>query len=237
MGMYDYLVCRHPLPATPPFVANQQYQSKSLDCRMAVYEIGDDGQLRQCGRGAFETEFDLAPIPFHGVLEFYHNNSSLTAYGMRFTPDGEDYESVTYEATFVDGIVREIVETARETKLALSRELYQQLDGLFQDDKPVIRESEPDVGAAMYVLWGSLDPRNLDGYPVKLIAKTSRDWAFVGDDDKIETIDPSQLGNCLFHSEIDAKAQRGWENQLWDRKTAYCKELLQTKRLELGMDC
>jgi hypothetical protein len=231
MGMYDYLVCRCPLPGIPPFAANQQYQSKSLDCEMAEYEIGDDGKLRQCGRGAFQTEFDSAPIPFDGVLEFYHSNWAVAAYGMTFTPGGEDYESVTYEATFVDGRVQQIVETEREHKQALSREVYQQVNTMFEDDKPTIIETAPEIGAEMYVLWGSID-RSLDGYPVKLVAKTSRDWAFAGPDDRIETIHPAQLGNCLFHSEADAKAQRRWEHQLWDRQTEYCNELLQTKKQE-----
>lgn len=229
MGMYDYIVCSYPLPGKSPFATNQQYQSKSLDCQMAVYEIGEDGQLRQYERGAFETEFDTAPIPFQGVLEFYHSNWSSAAYGMIFTPDGEDYESVTYEVTFVNGMVQKIVETERKRTPSLSREVYQRLETLFQDDKPVIDDSEPEVGTEMYVLWGSID-RNLDGYPVKLVAKTSRAWAFVGPDDKMEMIDPSQLGNCLFHSEADAKAQRSWEFRLWDRKTEYCNELLQAKK-------
>lgn len=164
---------------------------------------------------------------FDGVIEFYHSNWSSMAYGMVFTTDGEDYESVTYEAMFVDGVVKKVAETERERKHSLSSEVYRQLDAMFQEDKPVIDESEPDVGAEMYVLWGSIN-RKLDGYPAKLIAKTSRDWAFVGRHDKIETIDPSQLGNCLFHSEADAKAQRSWEHRLWDRKSEYCKQMLQS---------
>lgn len=231
MGMYDYIICRYPLPTTPPLwwaSDDQQYQSKSLDCRMADYEIGKDGRLRQCGPGFLESEFDSAPIPFHGVLEFYHSNWSSMAYGMTFTPDGADHESVTYEATFVDGVVTAIAETERTREPSLSREVYESLGSMFQEDEPTIDTSEPEVGAEMYVLWGSVD-RELEGYPAKLIAKTSRDWAFVGRHDKIETIDPSQLGNCLFHSEADAKARRTWEHRLWDRKTEYCKQLLEQK--------
>lgn len=231
MGMYDYVVCRYPLPTAPPSWAtdDQQYQSKSLDCRMAVYEIGEDGRLRQCEAGAFESKFDDAPIPFHGVLEFYHSNWCAAAYGMVFTPDGADHESVTYEATLVDGLVEGIVETERTREPSLSREIYQQLDAMFQGDKPVIDESEPEIGADMYVLWGSINRDLSRGYPAKLIAKTSRDWAFVGRNDKIETIDPHQLGNCLFHTKADAEAQRTWEHQLWDRKTEHCKELIAQK--------
>lgn len=263
MGMYDYIVCRYPLPTVPPSwtTVDQQYQSKSLDCEMDIYEIRDDGSLwveeydieDQSERTKWKTEHpgeelpkELAEDPlsglmgcmsrvskrwvqrhFDGVIEFYHSNWCAAAYGMVFTHGGEDFESVTYEASFVGGACTEIVETERERKPSLSREVYEQMGTMFQEDKPVIDESEPEVGAEMYALWGSID-RKLDGYPVKLIAKTSRDWAFVGLNDAIETIHPSQLGNCLFHSEADAKAQRAWEHRLWDRQAEHCNELLQS---------
>ena len=267
MGMYDYIACRYPLPTTAPeFVKSDdhQYQSKSLDCRMDVYEIRDDGTLwleeydveDQSERAKWRAEHPGKDLPkeladdslsgligcmsrvnerwvqehFDGVIEFYDGNTCVGAYGQSFTPNGEDREWVSYEATFLNGTLQQIRETERERELALSREVYHQLETMFQEDKPVINLSEPEVGAEMYVLWGSID-RRLDGYLAKLIAKTSRDWAFVGRNDKIETIDSSQLGNCLFHSEADAKARRSWEHQLWDRKTEYCNELLRTKSL------
>lgn len=259
MGMYDEVVCRYPLPGTPPSwaTADHRYQSKSLECGMDLYEIRDDGSLwveeydveDRSERTKWKAEHPGEELPkelegllglagcmsrvntrwvqqhFDGVLEFYHSNWCAMAYGMVFTPNGEDFESVTYEAKFVDGVCKEIVETERERKPSLSREVYGQLENMFQEDGPVIDESEPEVGAEMYVLWGSID-RNLNGYPVKLVAKTSRDWAFIGRNDTIETIDPAQLGNCLFHSEADAKALRAWEHRLWDRKTEYCKDLI-----------
>jgi hypothetical protein len=167
---------------------------------------------------------------FEGTLEFYDSNACAGAYGMTFTPDGADYESVTYEAVFVQGALKEIVETERSREPALSITVYHQLDGMFEADKPTIDTSEPEVGAEMYVLWGSID-RKLNGYPVKLVAKTARDWAFAGRHDEIETIPPWQLGSCLFHTEADAKAQRTWQHRLWDRKTEYCKQLLESATL------
>lgn len=231
MGMFDEIICQYPLPSVPPSWAtpDQRYQSKSLDCQMAVYEIGEDGKLRQCQGGAFEHEFDATPISFAGALEFYHSNWCTAAYGLVFTPDGADLEDVTYQATFVDGTVKEIVETERKRTPSLSREVYHSLHGMFQEDKPVINETEPEVGVEMYVLWGSIDRDLSRGYPVRLIAKTSRDWVFTTKNDEAETIDPHQLGNILFHSKTDADAQRTWEHQLWDRKTEYCQSLIQAK--------
>lgn len=165
---------------------------------------------------------------FDGVIEFYDSNACAGAYGMTFTPDGADHESVTYEATFAGGVVTKIVETERSCEPSLSSDIYHQLDSMFQEDGPSIDMSEPEVGAEMYVLWGSID-RNREGYPARLIVKTKRDWAFTVKHDRIETIAPSQLGNCLFHSEADAKAQRGWEYKLWDKKSEYCNDLIKAK--------
>lgn len=265
MGMYDYIVCRYPLPTVvPEFIKSNDhhYQSKSLDCRMDVYEIRDDGTLWleeydvedqsehakwKAAHPGEKLPKELADDPisalagcmsrvnkrwvqqrFSGVIEFYDSNWCASAYEIDFTPDGSDHEGVTYEATFLDGAVVKIEETERSREPSLSVGVYHQLDSMFQEDEPVIDTAEPGVGAEMYVLWGSIN-RNLDGYTAKLVAKTSRDWAFVGRHEKIETIDPCQLGNCLFHSESDAKARRSWEHQLWDRKTEYCKELLRAK--------
>ena len=147
---------------------------------------------------------------------------------MTFTPDGADYASITYEARFVRGVLSEIVETERSREPALSVSVYYELNGKFEEDSPFIDTSEPEIGAEMYVLWGSID-RNKEGYPARLIAKTKHDWAFEGRHGRIETIPPSQLGNCLFHSETDAKAMRSWDHTIWDRKVEYCKRLLEAK--------
>jgi hypothetical protein len=264
MGMYDYVICRYPLPTLPPaFVksGDHQYQSKSLDCQMALYEIRDNGTLwledydieDQSDLAKWKTAHPGEELPkeltdhplsglagcmsrvnrrwvqipsFNGTVEFYDGNACVGAYGHSFTPNGEDREWVCYEAVFVNGALQQIRETEREHEPALSSEVYHKLDDMFPGDGPVIDMSEPEVGAEMYVLWDSID-RNRQGYPAKLIAKTERDWAFSVEHGKIETIDPHQLGNCLFHSEVDAKAQRSWEHLVWDRKTEYCKGLIQ----------
>lgn len=266
MGMYDEIICRYPLPTQPPgFIksTDHRYQSKSLECRMDVYEIRDDGTLwveeydieDQSERAKWKAAHPGEELPkeladdllsgfagcmsrvnkrwvqlsdFVGQVEFYDGNTCIGAYGHSFTPNGEDREWVSYEAVFLNGALQQIRETERECEPALSAEIYHQLEGMFKEDEPVIDMSQPEVGAEMYVLWGSID-RNKQGYPVKLIAKTSRDWAFVDGNDSIEKIDPHQLGNCLFHSEADAKAQRGWEHRVWDRKTEYCKQMIQAK--------
>jgi len=267
--MYDHIVCRYPLPTVPPAWAtpDYQYQTKSLGCRMDLYEIRDDGTLwieeydteDHSERAKWKAEHPNEELPqeladnplsgfvgcmsrvnkrwvqqrFHGVLEFYHSNWSSMSYGMTFTPDGCDHEGVTYEATFVDGILTTIVETECTREASLSSDIYHSLENMFQEDTPEIDKSEPEIGAEMYVLWGSINRDLSRGYPVRLIAKTAKDWAFEGHHNKIETIDPHQLGNCLFHSKADAEAQRTWEFQVWDRKTEYCKQLIQSNQAAL----
>src|SRR5690348_10030584 len=47
MGMFDEVICEHPLPGTPPdFIeAGHPFQTKDLDCAMDVYQITADGRL------------------------------------------------------------------------------------------------------------------------------------------------------------------------------------------------
>ena len=104
MGMYDLVICRYPLPGTPPdFCASldHQYQSKSLDCVMATHEITEAGELQQVGPGFLEKQDQPETVHFSGVLKFYDGNSTASAYGVSFTPNGEDREWVAYEATFL----------------------------------------------------------------------------------------------------------------------------------------
>ncbi len=153
MGMYDEIVCNYPLPTQSPFAI---YQTKSLDCMMGTYEIAEDGRLFQTD-GTFTGKLDPPElVELTGVVEFYNSNFAACAFGQTFTRDGEDFESVTYEATFHDGKVTAIVEIERERTPALSSEFYRQADVEIDKDAPQIDETEPEVGATLWRLWGGL---------------------------------------------------------------------------------
>lgn len=82
MGMFDYLICEHPLPDGD--MQKAVFQTKSLDSDLEYYRISGDGRLyRALGvigeLDPHEEEYDhLAglpewegPLPFHGEVTFY----------------------------------------------------------------------------------------------------------------------------------------------------------------------
>lgn len=225
MGMYDDIICRYPLPGEPPnFCAKEGYrfQSKSLDCFMATYEITEAGELLQTGEMYGNLE-KPEPVDFHGVLEFYTSNWAALAYGVRFTASGEDFESVTYEATFVNGKVQSIVETERERGPALARHLMDEIDALFDRDEPEVTMTEPEAGQSMYLQWGG----GSKGYPVTFLAKTPRDWVVADERGKVDTLHSSDLGRLLFHSKEESDRVKAWSEKVREQKIAYAKRLLE----------
>lgn len=78
MGMFDDITCERPLPG-PVKPPNQSFQTKDFDCYLDHYMITAEGTLVKDG----------APIPFHGLLNFY-----------TYTRDDWWFE---YEAKFTDG--------------------------------------------------------------------------------------------------------------------------------------
>jgi hypothetical protein len=47
MGMFDYIICRYPLPGKPPsFIdADHQFQTKDFDCYLDLYIVSETGKL------------------------------------------------------------------------------------------------------------------------------------------------------------------------------------------------
>jgi hypothetical protein len=221
MGMFDYIICRAELPGTPPaFVLHEghQFQSKDLDCVMGVYEITEDGKLRQVG-GFFGEGIDET---VEGTFSLYFYDSSLRAsYGdYSFTAAGEDWESVGYVAEFVEGEMKSLIETERERGRALPIAVmheYQRVEPDLQIDL-----SEPSVGAKMFLQWGG----QAEGYPVTLALKTERKWAVTTEEGDIETLHPSDFGRLLFHSREDSERTRVAFEDRRKREFEYYESLL-----------
>jgi hypothetical protein len=227
MGMYDNIICRYPLPGEPPsFCAKEghSFQSKSLDCLMGVYEITQAGGLLQTGNMYGDLE-KPEPVAFHGILEFYDSNWAALAYGVSFTANGEDFESVTYEATFVNGKVQSIAETEREREPALARSVYEGMDALFEKDEPEVTTTEPEVGQPMYLQWGGPSK----GYPVTLLAKTQLEWIVADARGRTDKLHPTDLGRLLFHSQEESDRMKAWGEKAREQKIAYAKRLLEGK--------
>jgi hypothetical protein len=107
MGMYDEIICDYPLPGTPPAFVNQGhvFQTKDWECDMSRYRIATDGTV------------DI--LDFTGTLDFYTTNVCGSAWGVTFTGDGADAESVEYRATFRESKVVSLVENCRDRQSAL----------------------------------------------------------------------------------------------------------------------
>lgn len=192
---------------------------------MAAYRITADGRLLQTAEmfGKLDKPED---VPFTGVVEFYNDNACASAFGHLFTRDGEDYESVAYEATFNKGMVTEIVETEHVREPALSSAFYREADEVIDKDAPKIDETEPEVGAQLWRLWGGFDSKP---YPATLVVKTAVEWALTDERGRVEQAHPSDMGRILFRTKEDAEAAGRWRKESWERKTQWCKERLAEK--------
>lgn len=226
MGMYDLIVCKYPLPGTPPeFCADSyhEYQSKSLQCLLDTYEIATTGELRRIAKWSRDDNpKEYEPVKFQGVLEFYDDNLSATAGGVSFTRNGEDYEWVVYEATFVNGLVQSIVETERERHPALARHLLDEIDARFREGEPEVTMTEPEIGQSLYLQWGGSAP----GFPVTLLAKTQKGWNVADAQGRITKLCPRDLGRLLFHSQEESDTHKAWREKTQDLRRAYLKGLL-----------
>jgi len=90
MGMYDTIYCRRPLP--DGWTTDEDFQTKSLHNTLSVYEIGEDGRLREqaIGDNGEPLREGSRDTGFHGVLRFH-------------TIVGNDLRQ--YEAKFTDGLL------------------------------------------------------------------------------------------------------------------------------------
>jgi hypothetical protein len=222
MGMYDEIKCEYPLPTESPF---EIFQTKDLDCVMATYVITSDGRLLKTSE-MFGKLDEPEAVPFTGIIEFYNSNACVSAFGHLFTRNGEDYESVTYEATFDKDVVTKIVEIERTREAALSSVFYHEADKVIDKDAPEIDKTEPETGVQLWRLWGGFDQKP---YPVTLVIKTVAEWGLTDEKGHIEKAHPSDLGNTLFRTQEDAEVAGHWRKESWERKTQWCKERLAEK--------
>lgn len=123
MGMFDDIRCEVPLPDG---WEHPSFQTKSLDCEMALYRITADGRLE---REVFELEPDGPPGPhpffkdwkdhqpmkranerwepqeFHGDLFFYSYAGDING------PDGIEWHE--YRARFTEGRLSSLIVARR----------------------------------------------------------------------------------------------------------------------------
>jgi hypothetical protein len=205
MDMFDYLRCDHPLPGTPPaFIRpGHEFQTKDTPSQgLETYVITGDGELT-----GWEVEDQ-----YHGTIEFYDSNCVASDKGFWFTEDGQDYEYVTYQATFAKGKLTGIQETQRERHAALPR------SALCQSPRPTReeveawkrRQTESLLGKTLWVEWGGLGRQK--GYAVKVVAEDDRQLCVVtiepdGAAGQMELLHRWSRDNTFFDSEADANVR------------------------------
>lgn len=128
MGMFDEIICRYPLPGTPPaFVKpGHVFQAKDMEHGCWIYQLGSDGILRSADtfeRSQGNLQFDDVER-FTGEIVFYASNvrggaPSRKGGYVQFTDDGSDAIQISYDATFENGHLITLREENRTTEPAL----------------------------------------------------------------------------------------------------------------------
>lgn len=224
MGMFDNVICRRPLPGNvPTFIqSSHPFQSKSMGCLMDTYEIREDSPLGGSDlwvKHYYENAVKgLEPVlDFTGVIEFYTNNICASGPGL-YTRNGEDAQSVTYRATFVNSKLFEIKELENKSEPALkSRNFLEDFPKLSEAEYAKIKERENEslMGRTIYVLYGGRDK----GYLATVVAESPKQLCTSrAETGELEVIHRSSRDSIFFDSEADAFAHRDARKAAWEKR-------------------
>jgi hypothetical protein len=195
MGMYDDLQCHYPLPGTQPeFV--KEFQTKSLDCLLDVITITKDGRLEEYP-------------DFTGMVQFYGCNIVAAGPSGTYTEYGEDIESVTYLATFVDGKLTNIEQThyEREPALSIKEMPTWKIRKKFNSE---LQENNSLIGQKLFVA----DPFVVGkGYLAEVVYETEKQLCVKDDKGNLILFYRWQVGNILFKNADEAKANSEFQKQ------------------------
>ena len=217
--MYDEIICNYKLPGNPPAYftgPDHRFQTKSLDRSLSTYMISEDGRLYlKEGYGVEQSNGQLQP--YTGTIEFYDSNIVGSGHGGRYTREGEDAVCVSYEATFLDGILVKIIDTENETLPAVKMKPYTYKKATADEiDKYNQRKAESLVGKTVYILWGSIDP-DTEGYYAEVVAETTKEIC-VKHDDKLENLPRCHRDHIFWDSEKEAKEKRKEKHEQYDKE-------------------
>jgi len=205
--MFDEITCDYNLPGRiPDFVKpiGEVYQTKSFECTMTHYHIAQDGSLSITDHAGVTSQED-----FTGVVNFYTSNSCGGWGEMTYTTKGEDFESVSYVATFVSGKLTkfecELYERgpalpATEMRFFGKQESKDKIAEDLKKEKKLRDESL--IGKTMYVQYGGPSK----GYPVKVVYEGPKQWCVQKKTKKgeLELIDRWSRGHTFFKSKAEA---------------------------------
>ncbi len=211
MGMFDYIVCRYPLPGkAPSFIKKgHMFQTKDLECLLETYIISSNGRLSHSD--------------FSGKINFYTSNIAGAGAGI-YTSTGENAESVDYEAIFKDGYLISITETERTCVPALpASNMFSALDRKKPTEEELQKAKDRDnellAGKKVYVLWGGQE----EGYVAEVVADGKRKICIKklsGDmiDGDLELLHRSDRDRIFFDTEAEAKADKNSRKEKWEKE-------------------
>jgi len=197
MGMFDTIICKYPLPGTQPELI-KDFQTKSLDCTLDYYQITEDGNLIRTS----DSEYEKGNIDhFTGTINFYNSNICSAGWGCKFTANGEDYESVEYVATFVDGFVTSITQVEYEREVCLSSK---DVPGFHKEIRKESELAKIDnlVGTKIVYYYKFLNRE--DSYEAEVVYQSNNKYCVKCEDGKLELVDRYMLGSSWFKNKEEA---------------------------------
>ncbi len=220
MGMFDHVECRYPLPENIP--AGELFQTKDLDNLLLEYTITEDGRLEEKSATADLSEFT-------GKIAIYWNNIVASGPGL-YTRNGEDAHVLEYAITFVDGVARRVEEVKNEYEPALpfSKFAHWQVPSEEEKQQREAREKEPLSGKTLWLWWGGHET----GYPVKVVAESSRQLVVQREDEQFEIVHRSARDTLLFDSQEDGKRYVDERKSAWNSRQQEYEEALAARLAE-----
>jgi len=231
MGMFDQIICNYPLPGkAPAFIEPDHiFQTKDLDNFMDTYIISEDGLLKKTHNEHMKYEYEDEDEDedesntntanenedYTGSISFYTSNICAMGSGT-YTRNGEDYESVTYKAVFINGKVTSIVESERDIGPAFSSSKMKIDMGIEKTDEDLdkIEEGQDVIGKRLYILWGGTDT----GYYANVVAETDKDMCIKSEEtEKLEIMSKSYVGHIAWLSKEKAHKIKDGKNNAWKK--------------------
>lgn len=224
MSLYDTLTCEYPLPDGVPAWATE-FQTKSLDCELDHYTITVGGRLLK------QDDHDHSLADFTGVVEFYTGNVVSVGPGV-YTRDGEDAVWLEYRATFIHGLLHDVVRTEFRTEPAAKARHLSKLFPVVtpeQIEEQKKRQAQLLTGGGLYVWWGGSD----QGYWVSVIAENDTHLVVERQDDtrKFEILNRSDRDRLFFDSLEAGQRYLADRQARWDaEKAEYEAEIASKKK-------
>jgi hypothetical protein len=227
MGMFDYIKCDYPLPGEKiEFV--DEFQTKDFDCTLATILITEIGRIVISKNPENRTESVLDH--YTGTIEFYGSNIVASGPSGQYTSNGEDSESVCFEATFVDGQLTDIKQTGYERQPVLASKEMPKLGSYKKGSE--LNEEDSYLGQTLFVCWGGFGSVDERGYEAEVVYETDEQLCVKKGEGtrnrpgELELIYRSQIGSTLFKDKEEAQADYDYRTeQMAKAKENYARKL------------